>query len=281
MILSSVYAFYATLLRARTQGGQIARDAMLTRALLEQIAEEIRHATDIVPGDGIGFRGEKDHITIVRTRMPELYAFAEFDPVRDEPPPAQMDLLRVRYELLWDEELEDEEGNPVCHGLWRSVQKTFDPNPKFIVKDEAEPGDGGDENDEEDEDNRFNAPQIEGELIAPEIKYVRFEYFDGADWRKQWQVVGEEGGVDMGPTAATGQGTYALPQAVKITLGQVPVPPEEDRDLLELEEEEEEDEEYHPDRFTLVVHLLQADPSLASSRKYGVVDAQGREQGVP
>ena len=79
MLLSGVYSFYATSLKAREVGGTIARDAMLTRALLERIADELRHATDIVPGDGIGFRGERDNITIVHTRMPELYAFDEID----------------------------------------------------------------------------------------------------------------------------------------------------------------------------------------------------------
>ena len=212
LLLSGVYSFYATVLRARAEGGRIARDAMLTRALLERIAAELRHAADVVPGDGIGFRGEKDSITIVRTRMPELYAFDEFDLIRDEPPPAQMDIERIRYELLWDEELEDEEGVLLCHGLWRTVQKTFDPNPRFVVK-EAEAGEGEDEN-----EDRIAAPRAEGELIAPEIKYVRFAYFDGAEWRDQWQVVDEEGGLDMGQAAASGQGSYALPQAVTFFL---------------------------------------------------------------
>ena len=35
----------------------------------------------------------------------------------------------------------------------------------------------------------------------------------------------------MGQAAASGQGSYALPQAVRITLGQVRVPPEEEFEL--------------------------------------------------
>jgi len=209
--------------------------------------------------------------------MPELYAFEEFDEMVDDLPPAQMDLERVRYELLYDEELVDDNDDPYCHGLWRSVQKTFDPNPKFVMADDAEGG-GADE----DEDELLSRPRIEGELVAPEIKYVRFEYFDGAQWHDQWQVVTDEGGLDTGPQAAAGKGGYALPQAVRITLGQIPIPLDEKEALedLEREEEEEEDKEHHPDRFTLAVSLLQADPSLMSSRQYGVADQLGRQEGV-
>ena len=69
---------------------------------------------------------------------------------------------------------------------------------------------------------------------------------------------------------AGNEGGYVLPQAVRITIGKVKVPPEEEELELDEETEEEEEEEYHPDRFTIVVYLRQADQSLLSSRKYGV-----------
>lgn len=286
-LLSGVYAFYATALRARREGGQIAQEAMRARWLLERMAEEIRHTTDIVPGDGIGFRGDEHSITIVRTRMPELYAFQKFDLVLDDLPPAQLDLVRISYNLLWDDELEDEEGVPICHGLWRTEQKTFDPNPKFVVADAEAPEEDVGE-DEEGEEEEFLAPQSHGELIAPEIKYIEFEYFDGAEWQEKWQSTGEGAGAGPGGlgAGAAGQGGYVLPQAVKITIGKVLVPPEEqfeldEEELEEEEEDEEELEEHHPDRFTIIVDLLQADQSLISSRKYGVATGLGREEGVP
>jgi hypothetical protein len=70
---------------------------------------------------------------------------------------------------------------------------------------------------------------------------------------------------------------------VRITIGNVRVDPEEDE--LEFSqyasiEERDEEEEYHADRFTIVVPILQADKTLLSSRKYGVSDSLSRQEGV-
>jgi hypothetical protein len=284
VLLSGVFAFYQTTLKARKEGGEIARDVLLARALLEQMADELRQATDIVPGDGIGFRGEREKLTIVRLKVPDPGpAYTEVDLLRDRPPAPRVDLERITYRLIWDPEIEDDDGYVVFFGLGRSVQQQFDPNPNLVVAEEDTP-----DLSDDGEEQRIAGPQAEGELYAPEIKYVRFQYFDGAEWRDTWQVADEEGGVDMGQAAASGQGTYALPQAVMITLGQEPL--KRTADELERvglqeseaeEEEEEQDWEYHPDRFTIIVHLTQADPSLVSSRRYGVADTMGRQRGQP
>lgn len=283
IMLSGVYGFYVTSLRVRDEGGRITRDVMLVRVLLDQMAREIRHATSVMPGDGIGFQGYRDRITVVYAGMPERYVFNQYDPVRDILPPAQMDMRRVTYELLWDTEYEDDEGVSICHGLWRSEQKTFDPNPMFVIEDKRPSAEG------EEEESRIKGPRAEGELIAPEIKYLKFEYFDGAEWQDLWQVIDEkaedefgeevEGEDTAGDLAAAedprAQAGYALPQAVRITIGKVRVDPEQ-RD--EIEDEEKEEEVHHPDRFTIVVYLLQADQTLLSSRKYGVADQIGRQE---
>ncbi len=275
MMMSGIFGFYMTVLRVRSEGSQIAQDVLLTRAILERMAEEIRQATDIVPGDGIGFQGTEDRITIVRTRMPENYSYVEFDDtVMSNLPPVQLDLVRVSYELLKDEELVDDEGVPLVHGLWRSEQKRFDPSPDFVVPEDAQSM-----VEREGEAVPVDIPQPEGELYAPEIKYLRFQYFDGSQWRDQWQVEDDAGGVGLGKAAASGKVTYALPQAVMITLGRVRVDPREEELKKQGSEEDEEDEIYHPDRFTIVVHLMQSDPSLITSRKYGVADQMGRSEG--
>src|SRR5690606_17497908 len=130
------------------------------------------------------------------------------------------DLVRVSYELLKDEELVDDEGVPLVHGLWRSEQKRFDPSPDFVVPEDAQSM-----VEREGEAVPVDIPQPEGELYAPEIKYLRFQYFDGSQWRDQWQVEDDAGGVGLGKAAASGKVTYALPQAVMITLGRVRVDP--------------------------------------------------------
>ncbi|MHC4444170.1 MAG: PulJ/GspJ family protein [Planctomycetota bacterium] len=290
-LLSGVYGFYSNTLKARHEGGKVARDVMLMRAILGQMADELRHATSFTPGDGIGFQGTEEYIKIVYFDMPERnQAFRKYNSVREDLPPAQMDIRRSEYNLLWDDELRDEDGIFICHGLWRTEQRTFDPNPSFVMAD-AEIEDG------EPEKKEKTAPLKKGELIAPEIKYMRFEYHDGAEWHDRWHVAIEEDIEEEDEEGDEGEGEkvkdepigdeqvpavqacsdcdengYVLPQAVRITVGLHKIDPDEEEfDVTVLEETEErrENREYYPDRFTIVVYLRQADQSLLSSRKYG------------
>lgn len=307
MMLAGVCGFYMTILKAREEGGRASRDAKITRAILRRIADEIRHATSIVPGDGVGFRGDRHSITIVRGVLPDEIVYNEYDSIREDLPPAQSDLRRVTYQLLWDDELDDAEGVKLCHGLWRTEQKTFDPNPRMVMDEEDVAG--MDEPGEEVDERGRPGPQPEGELIAPEVKYIEFYYFDGADWRDRWQfseeVKDDESGAGdpgeaagdaaggladldslleaggLGGESGESAGGYALPQAVRITIGRDREEPEEDDfDLSKLQNlDHNEDEEYHPDRFTVVVPIKQADRTLLSSRKYGVADSLSRQEG--
>ncbi len=274
MLLSGVFGFYKTTLEAREAGREIARDAMLAHSILERIGDEIRHTTDIMPGDGIGFGGTHDKITIIRATMPERYAFDEHGP-HDQLPPGQLDIRRITYELIWDEELKDDEDVKICHGLLRSEQRTFDPNPKFVIKTTEETDLGGKEDKSKDPVARAAMP-VDRELIAPEVKYVRFEYYDGAEWRDRWQTTAEQMG------EAGGEGDHALPQAVKVTIGRERVAPEDEEQIIaELSkmDERQKRSQYHPDRFTLIIYLLQADQSLLSSRKYGVKNNTSLQMG--
>lgn len=303
MIMGGVFGYYSSTLKIRDEGGLIAADVMRARATLSKMADEVRHTAAILPGDGVGFKGRHNSITIVFLVEPETVVFEDRS-VSEDLPPAQMDMRRVTYELLFDEEIKDPETNePLCHGMWRSEQKTFDPNPKFVVEDDSVAGAAEDERDGE------AVRLVEGELVAPEIKYLKFEYFDGAEWRDRWQETAEgqeEGASDSGALAGGGNDLdallgssgenitkpgeksdygYILPQAVRITIGTVP---EEDREEeMELEsgqdigskEDEDEQYEYHPDRFAIVVPIMQADPSLLSSRLYGVENDESQQMG--
>lgn len=271
-MLAGVFTFYMTVLKANDAGTRASRDALVANALLRRIAEEIRHACDIVPGDGLGFSGTHDQIVIVRTKLPEGYAFEKHDGITDQFPPGQQDIARITYELVWDDELKDDEGVKVCHGLLRSEQRTFDPNPTFVVKasDSSSNGLGAAQDDGTDAQNKNTGVVIpvDRELVAPEIKYVRFEYFDGAKWMDKWQNQQQQSGDDL--TGLSG-GDHALPQAVRVTLGHVRVAPEEETlnlDQLKKMSDEEKRKEFHPDRFTIVVYLEQADQSMLSSRGF-------------
>jgi type II secretory pathway pseudopilin PulG len=294
VLVSGMFAFYSYVLRARQAGTASVHNTKLDRAVLDRMVREIRQATSIVPGDGVGFRGSRHRIAIVHLVLPDRESFKEYGRTVDEPPPAQSDWRRVTYQLLWDDELTDAEGVSICHGLWRTEQRTFDPNPRFVVnQDEPEASAEG----LEDEQEQEVTPSAQGELLAPEIKYLEFAYYDGAEWRDRWQYAPDEedasdgsggmtgGGDDfLSPSAQSGQtsdeGGYALPQAVRITVGRERVPPEEEEMEFDLLEEERE-EIYHEDRFTVVVPVLQADRTLLSSRKYGVADSIARQEGGP
>jgi type II secretory pathway pseudopilin PulG len=288
LLLAGVFQFYQMTLQAREAGTAATRESKLARSILASIAEEIRHATSIVPGDGIGFRGEQNKITIVKVGLTEHYAFDEYDSLKDKLPPAQLDLRRITYELLWDEDKKDDQGVRLCHGMWRTEQRTFDPNPSFVVAQNETPGA------ESSANPQLVGPQPEGELYAPEVKFLEFAYFDGAQWRDRWQ--GGQGGGTAGGTGSTATGGTsaasgglgpmdsgaALPQAVRITIGKVRVDP--DNQMFDLTkwndlEAHPEQKEYHPDRFTVVVPLLEADRTLMSSRKYGVADSMARQEG--
>ncbi len=335
VIMGGVFAWYLTIQKTRKSSIDSLRDVLMMRALLEQVANEVRHATDLVPGDGIGFSGDENRIVIVRLAMPEV-PWEPYEPMRVDLPPPIVDLRRTTYELAWDEELKDEQDNPICHGLVRNDQKTFDPNPRFVVQVDAT-----DQSTEDGEIQDDSTPVTDTELFAPEIKYLKFEYFDGAEWRDRWQTqvaaqagdggampsgeeipeapegggaapAGGEGGegaggagagrgaeAGAGPGGEAGAGAsgggaeggsgagrsggggsagggsgggYALPQAIRITIGKIPEPPEDlELDAEQLKEmKERREKEYHEDRFTAVVYLRQADQTLLSSRKHGV-----------
>jgi len=287
VVLSGIFGFYELVLKAREEGTTTTRDIKMARSILAGLAGEIRHTTSIVPGDGIGFRGDRNKITIVKLGLPDRYAYNKYDPMVDKLPPAQLDLQRITYELLWDEEKKDKNDNiRICHGLWRTEQKTFDPNPSFVVKEAEVAGLSNEDN------AQISAPQAEGELYAPEVQYLEFAYFDGAQWRDRWQFSEDtSGGSGTGAGGAGGQGGvgpmgsgYALPQAVRITIGKVREDP--DNDMFDLNnwkdfEEHPDQKPYYPDRFTIVVPLLEADQTLLSSRQYGTADSLARQEGGP
>lgn len=218
-LMGGVYGFYVNTLRARDAAVRSIQDTLLMRALLEQISEELRHITDVVP-DQIGFNGTEEEITFVRLRVPDMgMAYVERRSVQDDPKPGQQDMMRVTYKLQWDEEEEnlDEDGTPVCYGLLRSQQTPIDPNPNFVMSAEEAARYEEESEFKLDPDAKEAVSPVSAELIAPEVKYLRFEYFDGVEWRDRWQVISEsqaeagagaEGAEGIGGTDAGGEGGY-------------------------------------------------------------------------
>lgn len=282
MLLAGVYVFYANVLATREAADKICLDSQLMRVTVDRIADDVRYAGGFTPGFGVGLTGDKHSISVYRYMLPEPDVFNEYSAQIDQLPPAKADLRNVKYSLVWDEENKDDNNDPTCHGLFRSVQKTLN---QLVVVEDADKGAMPSESDleltdEESPDDQENGLQpapagVEGELVAPEIKYLRFSYFDGAEWTDQW-VGGDKA-------------ENALPQAVMITVGKVPVLPDDeqidDEEATALAEGGATDlVQEHPDRFSVIVRLKQADRFLNSrvvnaKNQFGAMSKGLQDQG--
>jgi type II secretory pathway component PulJ len=215
MLLGSIYLFYRTSLGVRERGNFTARQTQLARVVLNQIATDIRQAYGFAASYAPGLKGTPDRLELLTTAVPgkELMELRTID---DEPLPGQFDLTQVLYELRWDEEELDENGDPICLGLYRVVTKTLN-QPVQVEREQ----------------------QILEDLFAPEVQFLRFWYFDGRDWVREWR--GTEGN--------------SLPQAVRVTIGFDKVPPDQEERMLKNEDETLDLEKLEPNpwRHSMIV----------------------------
>src|SRR5438034_22613 len=81
---------------------------------------------------------------------------------------------------------------------------------------------------------------VDRELVAPEYKYIKLEYFDGAQWKDRWQNQQQASSDATQDPAGLGGGDHALPQAVRITIGRERVAPEdEEMNITQLKKMDE------------------------------------------
>ena len=237
--LTSVLFFYSNMLRARRQGTEMAQSSRLDRVLLRQMAREIRQARRIQEFQRLdenehGFGGKLLGIELWTYGVPGREHMEERD-IRDKYVRAEYDLRRVQYYVIRADEIRDENGDPTVFGLARKESRIRN----RPVRVEGEEGD----------------EPIE--LISSEIKYLEFRYWDGAQWTATWENADEA----------------ALPQAVRITLGRVSVPLDDETMTTGLDDEDrfaKIDEDPHPDRVTTVVPVLLADPVGGGSRAHSL-----------
>jgi len=159
--------------------------------------------------------------------------------IQDEPLPAQSDMRQVQYYIAYDEDLSfdypDGATGPAPMGLVRREIQTL--NQVTVREDQTQ--------------------SVELDLYAPEMKYLRFRYFDGVEWLDRW---------DIGKGGEAGLGN-SLPQAVEVTVGYTAIEPPEDEDELDLENQDllpAPPEPYGEDKCSIVVRLQQADTFFGS-----------------
>jgi prepilin-type N-terminal cleavage/methylation domain-containing protein len=245
LVLSALFAFFNGVMRTQAEAVGVSKEAALTRNLLQRMSDELRQATAVMGSFDISpLVGEVDppRITFYTRVLPDKELLRRRS-VFDERLPPQHDLRRVSYYLLTDDEYLDVNGEPYVFGIVREETKTLLED--VVIKEF---------NSQLPADSALPAGDqfTQLDLYAPELKFLEFRFYDGAQWVRRWQG---------GP----GQ---SLPQAVRIVVGQTP----EYRKDVEFEkitiDEDEKDDTIdfrkHPDRSAEIVRLPGADPYLGS-----------------
>lgn len=285
-LTSMTYWFYSSALATRKEGVAKAHKLRLARVVLDRIATEIRQVSTVTGDYGAGLRGDKEQIWIVSRQVPATDLSRVNLPMAPRAP--EYDLVYTEYKIARHPEIEDEdEGWELPLGLARIVRRI--PRPEAVVKEDAEeaPAEGDEEGEAaqpQEEENggsgsffeqlrEIEGDELEGdanvgapglgpqidweELYAPEIRYLRFCYYDGHSWWDTWQVGGEN----------------PLPQLVMVTIGYKGHAPcgealgedERNEEFCEcLTRDPPDCEPLSPDQYSTVVRVPPADPLFRS-----------------
>ncbi len=233
LTMATLFLFYVISLGATDRAAKFTVQSQQARVVLQQLAQEIRQATPGANDKGSGITGMMHSLTILTSGLPDpalMYTYG----LDEKPPVPSCDLRQVDYYLAVDPDSPDEEGNPGVLGLVRREQKQ-------LTEDVVEL------------DSSLVLQEVR--MMAPEVQYLRFRYFDGATWQDVW----------------TGEaGTNGLPQAIKIEIGFAP-----DTDMLSGQESTFEETDFDvlgnlqdqtpvKGRYSLIVRLPQANAMMAS-----------------
>lgn len=246
LLTSFMFGFYWNALAARDRGIRDMHGTQLARVIALQMAREIRSVSGTLGGYGPGLTGDEREITLTTVVLPDRTLFRRASVVSEKEIPAQSDIRQISYYLAYDPEQEFEYPDNITAaknlGLVRREIKTL--NQTSLDQSRRE--------------------EVDTDLLAPELGYLRFRYFDGVDWVKKWDISGLPG-------------QNALPQAVEVTVGYKPAPPPPGDEELGGEEAEStngEDEEevsdiadpepFTRDAFTVVVRVPQSDTFFGS-----------------
>ena len=277
LVSSMTYWFYASSLDTRSRGMAEAHKLRLVRVVLDRIATEIRQASAVARDQRAGIRGEAERIWLSSVRVPSK-ASTEDRRLWGDRPPGEYDLVKVSYHIVRHPEiLEEEENYAKPLGLARVEIRVPRPDIADIgvafegeyQAEDVEPTEPAEEEfpekaledvllKEEDQSGGVGpASEINWEeLYAPEIRYLRFCYFDGNKWWDTWDVPGDN----------------PLPQLVMVTvgfngcapfgeeLGQTP-----NEEFCEcLGREPMDCERLGPDMYSMIVRVSQSDPLFRS-----------------
>jgi len=283
-LTSMTYWFYSSSLEMSQKGTMEADKLRLARVVLDRITTEIRQASSTTAEDRMGIHGEKESIAISTLRVPTKEQSKKHSS-RDAPPPAEFDLVAVQYKIARHPDILHDDGYEMPLGLARVevlIPRAEAPGAAKTVQTE-QPAEGSTdgaapqetlldqlflEDGAEDEDVSLGPDINWEELYAPEIRFIRFCYYDGYQWWDDWQVSGEN----------------PLPQLVQVTIGFEAHPPcgeEFGQDKINeefcecLNKDPVDCEPLPKDQFSTIVRVTGADPlfrSRVSRESQSVID---------
>ena len=175
-LLTSLLAFHARAASARQRVLEQLDALSAERRLMDRRTGELRGAITY-PFLQFGLRGEPDRITFLSACLPSAASWSPA-PADEAPRPPEHGLQMIGYRPRVET---DEEGVDRVVGLERTCQKV-------IAARTAEEG-----------------KEIAVALIAPQVRFVQFRYWDGGAWAPTWS----EG---------------SLPAAVEVALGREALP---------------------------------------------------------
>lgn len=241
MVLVSLllFSFYDQVMRTRESSLKVTTAGYLAKMVAHQIAEEIRASNGFMSTLGPGVTGKERFISFQTVTLPDRKLFRQRG-IEELPPPAECDIRQVQYYLAYDQ---DDENYTYPNGttgkaplgLVRREVKTHFQTALF----------------EKDENS------VSLDLVSPELKFIRFRYYDGVDWLDRWDL-------GLQPEGKMGN---SLPQAIEITVGYQEVPPpeeEEEEDPLKFDLTPSEPDPYTREAYTIMVRLPQADTFMGS-----------------
>lgn len=233
LTMGTLFLFYVISLGATDRAGKFTVQTQQARVVLQQLAREIRQVTTGARDNRSGMTGRMHSLTILTSGLTDpalMYTYG----LEQKPPTPSCDMRQIDYYLAVDPDTPDENGNASVLGLVRREQKQL--TEEVVDLDESQ-------------------VLEEVRMLAPEVQYIRFRYFDGGLWRDVW----------------TGQeGANGLPQAIKIEIGFAP-----DADMLNGQESTFEETDFDllgnlkdetpvKGRYSLIVRLPQANALMAS-----------------
>lgn len=237
MLLGALLTFFWQTLAVRDEVTIATARTQLVRQVLARMAAELKQtvAAEQVSFEGLQqFTGDRRRISFLTTPLPPSQSYVFYSGSETVVPPRH-DLVQVTYELWIDPNEETEEGEPLVGGLLRTERQAINParRPEEIPETEY-------------------VFYERRDLISPEVGYLEFRFFDGAEWVTQWSV---------------SKGN-ALPHLLQITIGF--------DSLLRTDLEDQDLQQYpldqyplgpdvaDPNRFSTIVRLPAADETFAA-----------------